>query len=63
MEPIKLQIPYQTMVWLSVMPKKVFYWAVLDAKYKHVDEYFPSNILPEYYFLQGSYLSTNKQYK
>ena len=63
MEPIKLQIPYQTMVWLSVMPKNVFYWAVLDAKHNHVDEYFPFNMLPECHFLPGSYLLTNKQYK
>lgn len=40
-EAIKLQIPYSTMVWLSVMPKKVLYWAVLDAKHNNVDEYFP----------------------
>lgn len=36
-EALSIQIPYQTMVWLSVMPKKVFYWAVLDAKHNYVE--------------------------
>lgn len=35
-EAIRLQIPYSTMVWLSVMPKKVFYWAVVNSKHKRL---------------------------
>ena len=31
-EVLKLQVPYQTMVWLSVVPKEYFWWVFKNAK-------------------------------